>query len=42
VLVGHQVNITDITGVAPSSGEGVVVRARADGVLRVVSMLPAP
>lgn len=42
VLVGHQVNITDITGVAPSSGEGVVVQARADGSLRVVGTLPAP
>jgi phosphohistidine phosphatase SixA len=42
VLVGHQVNITDITGVVPSSGEGVVVQARADGSLRVVGTLPAP
>ena len=42
VLVGHQVNITDITGIAPSSGAGVVVQARADGSLRVVGMLPAP
>lgn len=42
VLVGHQVNITDLTGVAPSSGQGVVVQARADGSLRVVGTLPAP
>ena len=40
VLVGHQVNITDLTGVAPASGQGVVVQARADGTLRVVGTLP--
>jgi phosphohistidine phosphatase SixA len=42
VLVGHQVNITDITGIAPPSGGAVVVQARPGGTLRVVGMLPAP
>lgn len=42
VLVGHQVNITDLTGVAPASGGAVVVKANADGSLRVVGMLPSP
>jgi len=42
VLVGHQVNITDLTGIVPSSGGAIVVQARADGSLRVVGSLPAP
>jgi phosphohistidine phosphatase SixA len=42
VLVGHQANIIDLTGVAPQSGEGVVVRAGADGRIEVVGRLPAP
>lgn len=42
VLVGHQANIVDLTGVAPQSGEGVVVRARADGRIEFVGRLPAP
>ena len=42
VLVGHQVNITDATGVVPASGQAVVVKARADGTVRVVGTLPAP
>ena len=42
VLVGHQVNITDVTGVVPTSGQAVVVKARADGTVRVVGTLPAP
>lgn len=42
VLVGHQVNITDLTGVVPSSGSAVVVKAKADGSLRIVGTLPAP
>ena len=42
VLVGHQVNITDVTGVVPASGQAVVVKARADGSLRVVGTLPEP
>jgi phosphohistidine phosphatase SixA len=42
VLVGHQVNITDLTGVVPSSGQAVIVTSRADGLLRVVGTLPLP
>ena len=42
VLVGHQVNITDLTGIAPPSGGAVVVKANADGSLRVFGMLPSP
>lgn len=42
VLVGHQVNITDITGFVPSSGQAVVVKSRADGTVRVVGTLPGP
>lgn len=42
VLVGHQVNITDLTGVVPASGGAVVVKARSDGSLRVVGTLPTP
>ncbi len=32
VVVTHQVNITALTGVVPASGEGVVVRSKADGI----------
>lgn len=42
VLVGHQVNITDVTGVVPASGQAVVVKARADGTVRLIGTLPAP
>ncbi len=42
VLVGHQVNITDLTGVAPPSGGAVVVKADPNGSIRVVGSLPAP
>lgn len=42
VLVGHQVNITDLTGVVPASGEAVVVKVDGDGAVRVVGALPAP
>lgn len=42
VLVGHQVNIADITGVSPASGEAVVVRADGSGRVRVVGTLPPP
>jgi phosphohistidine phosphatase SixA len=41
VVVTHQVNITGLTGVFPSSGEGVVTRW-ADGRGAVVARLPAP
>jgi phosphohistidine phosphatase SixA len=40
VLVGHQVNITYLTGIVPASGAAVVVKASADGSLRVVGTLP--
>lgn len=42
VLVGHQVNITDLTGVAPPSGGAVVVKADPNGSIRVIGTLPAP
>lgn len=42
VLVGHQVNVTALTGLAPSSGQAVVVKAGSRGALRVVGTLPAP
>ena len=32
MMVTHQVNITALTGVFPSSGEIIVIRATADGV----------
>jgi broad specificity phosphatase PhoE len=42
VLVGHQANITDLTGISPASGASVVVRADRNGTVRVVGQLPAP
>lgn len=42
LLVGHQANIIDLTGIAPASGEGVVVRADRKGRIRVVDRIPAP
>ena len=36
VLVGHQANISALTGVAPASGEGVVLRADANGRIEVL------
>jgi phosphohistidine phosphatase SixA len=42
VLMGHQVNITDLTGVVPVSGEGVVVRVGSSGDLEVVGRLAPP
>jgi len=43
VIVGHQANIIDLTGIAPTSGEGVVVRAnQATGDLEVLGRVPAP
>ena len=32
VVVTHQVNITELTGIAPGSGEGVVVKSTAQGL----------
>lgn len=42
VLVGHQANITDLTGVVPASGEGVVVRVGSSGDLEVIGRLAPP
>jgi len=42
VLVGHQVNITQLTGIAPAPGEGVVVRATPQGRIEVLGTIPAP
>ena len=39
VVTTHQVNITALTGVYPSSGEGVVLRPKGDGV-EVIGRLP--
>ena len=39
VLVTHQVNITALTGVFPSSGEMVVVRRSEDGGITVVGTI---
>lgn len=36
VVFSHQVNITALTGVYPSSAEGVVLRAASDGSLKVL------
>jgi hypothetical protein len=38
--VGHQSNIVDLTGIAPSSGGAVVVRADAQGNIKVVGEIP--
>ena len=40
VVVTHQVNITALTGVVPASGEGVVVRPKADGIEVVGRVAP--
>ncbi len=54
VIVGHQANIIDLTGIAPASGEGVVVRFReteekgevgasvGGGGLEILGRVPAP
>lgn len=43
VVVGHQANIIDLTGIAPASGEGVVVRYDLDaGRIDIVGRVPAP
>lgn len=39
VLVTHQVNITELTGVVPGSGEMIVVQADASGEVRVLGRL---
>ncbi len=42
VLVGHYVNVMALTGVALDSGEGVLVRASADGNVEVKGYSPTP
>ena len=42
VLVGHAVNIQTLTGTFVDSGEGVLVRATAQGELKVMGYSPAP
>ncbi len=42
VLVGHQVNIASLTGVAPASGEGVLVKATPTGKIKVLGRSRAP
>lgn len=42
VLVTHQVNITALTGIVPSEGEVVFVRATAGGTIEVVSRVRLP
>ena len=39
VLVTHQVNITALTGVFPSSGEMIVIQPVADGEIRILGRL---
>ena len=41
VVTSHQVNINDLTGIAPTSGEGIVVRYEGNE-LQVVGRVPAP
>ena len=36
VLVGHQANISALTGVSPASGEGVVIRAQRNGDIEIL------
>ena len=42
VLVGHQANIIDLTGIAPASGGAVVVRADRNGRVRIVGQVLPP
>lgn len=42
VLVGHQANIIDLTGMAPDSGGAVIVRADRAGNIKVVGQIPPP
>jgi phosphohistidine phosphatase SixA len=42
VMVGHQANIIDLTGIAPASGGAVVVRADRAGKVRVIGQIPPP
>ena len=40
-MVTHQVNITELTGIVPQSGESVVLRANEQGQVEVVGRLLA-
>lgn len=42
VLVSHQANIIDLTGIAPNSGAAVVVKADPQGQIRVIGELAEP
>jgi phosphohistidine phosphatase SixA len=42
ILVGHFVNISALTGVGVESGEGVLVRADANGKIKVMGFSPKP
>jgi phosphohistidine phosphatase SixA len=42
VLVGHQANIIDLTGVAPDSGGAVIVRTDRKGNIKVLGQIPPP
>lgn len=42
MMVTHQVNITALTGVHPAMGEILVVRANADGTIKLVGRIPSP
>lgn len=42
VMVGHSVNIQALTNVSLESGEGVLIRATAQGKLEVMGYSPAP
>lgn len=41
IMVGHYVNIAALTGIGVASGEGVLVRAKRNGELRVLGATPA-
>jgi len=41
VVSSHQANIVDLTGIAPTSGEGIVVRYTGSK-LTVIGRVPAP
>lgn len=42
ILVGHQANIIDLTGIAPASGGAVVVKTDSLGRIRVIGELQPP
>jgi phosphohistidine phosphatase SixA len=42
IFVGHFVNISAVVGVSVDSGEGVLVRANAQGQIKVMGFSPTP